>query len=153
LPNEAKEKVKKEINRLENIPAMSPEHSYIRTYIEWMLDIPWTEKTKDILDIIKRIRSIRVPSHLRLLPASEIRINIVLHAPDFFMETDYLMGDVTHAIVHMWKRNQFAYLVLQREYFPFKLQNLNHIKNLSQKKRYFSNFQEHPITKIRIFCQ
>ena len=53
LPNEAKEKVKKEINRLENIPAMSPEHSYIRTYIEWMLDIPWTEKTKDILDIIK----------------------------------------------------------------------------------------------------
>lgn len=53
MPPEAQEKVKKEIKRLENIPAMSPEHSYIRTYIEWMLDVPWKEKTKDILDIIK----------------------------------------------------------------------------------------------------
>ena len=53
MPKEAKEKVEKEIKRLESIPAMSPEHSYIRTYIEWMLDVPWTEKTKDVLDIIK----------------------------------------------------------------------------------------------------
>jgi len=53
LPEEARDKVKKEIQRLENIPSMSPEHSYIRTYVEWMLDVPWSEKTKDILDIKK----------------------------------------------------------------------------------------------------
>jgi len=53
MPKNAREKVEKEIKRLENIPAMSPEHSYIRTYIEWMLDVPWKEKTKDVLDIIK----------------------------------------------------------------------------------------------------
>ena len=53
LPGDAKEKVEKEIKRLENMPAMSPEHSYVRTYIEWMLDVPWKEKTKDVLDIIK----------------------------------------------------------------------------------------------------
>jgi ATP-dependent Lon protease len=53
LPEEAKDKVKKEIQRLENIPSMSPEHSYIRTYVEWMLDVPWSEKTEDILDLKK----------------------------------------------------------------------------------------------------
>jgi len=53
LPKEAKEKVQKEIKRLESIPVMSPEYSYIRTYIEWMLDVPWKEKTRDILDIGK----------------------------------------------------------------------------------------------------
>ncbi|MEA2016696.1 MAG: endopeptidase La [Actinomycetota bacterium] len=51
LPKEAKDKVKKEIQRLENIPSMSPEYSYIRTYVEWMLDVPWSKKTKDILDL------------------------------------------------------------------------------------------------------
>ena len=30
---------------------MSPEYSYIRTYIEWMLDVPWNEKTNDTLDL------------------------------------------------------------------------------------------------------
>ncbi len=51
MPAEARKKVEKEIKRLESIPAMSPEHSYIRTYIDWMLDVPWKEKTKDLLDI------------------------------------------------------------------------------------------------------
>ena len=53
MPKDARQKVEKEMKRLEGIPAMSPEHSYIRTYIEWMLDVPWSEKTKDTLDIIK----------------------------------------------------------------------------------------------------
>lgn len=53
MPKEALEKVKKEIKRLESIPEMSPEHSYIRTYIEWMLDAPWKERTKDVLDIVR----------------------------------------------------------------------------------------------------
>lgn len=53
LPKEAEEKVKKEIKRLEGIPSMSPEHSYVRTYVDWMLDVPWSEKTKDMLDLKK----------------------------------------------------------------------------------------------------
>jgi ATP-dependent Lon protease len=53
LPKEAKEKVVKEIKRLETMTTMSPEYSYIRTYIDWMLEIPWSEKTKDILDLKK----------------------------------------------------------------------------------------------------
>lgn len=53
MPKEAREKVEKEIKRLESMPSMSPEHSYVRTYVEWMLDVPWIEKTKDTLDIKK----------------------------------------------------------------------------------------------------
>src|SRR4030042_805972 len=53
LPKDAKDKVLKEIERLESIPSMSPEHSYVRTYVETMLDVPWSEKTKDILDLKK----------------------------------------------------------------------------------------------------
>ncbi|MBN2073848.1 MAG: endopeptidase La [Actinobacteria bacterium] len=53
MPKEAKQKVQKEIKRLEGMPSMSPEHSYVRTYIEWMLDVPWSEKTSDVLDIKK----------------------------------------------------------------------------------------------------
>jgi ATP-dependent Lon protease len=53
MPKEAKEKVEKEIRRLESISSMSPEYSYIRTYIEWMLDVPWNEKTNDTLDLKK----------------------------------------------------------------------------------------------------
>jgi len=53
MPKEAKEKVQKEVKRLENMNAMSPEYSYVRTYIDTMLEVPWSEKTKDILDIKK----------------------------------------------------------------------------------------------------
>ncbi len=53
LPKDAKEKVQKELKRLESMSTMSPEYSYIRTYIDWMLDIPWSEKTKDVLDLKK----------------------------------------------------------------------------------------------------
>ena len=53
MPEHAKEKVKKEIKRLEAMNSMSPEYSYIRTYIDWMLEIPWSEKTRDILELKK----------------------------------------------------------------------------------------------------
>jgi ATP-dependent Lon protease len=53
MPKDVKTKVIKEIQRLETIPSMSPEYSYVRTYIEWMLDVPWSEKTNDVLDLKK----------------------------------------------------------------------------------------------------
>jgi ATP-dependent Lon protease len=65
LPKEAHDKVLKEIQRLENIPSMSPEYSYVRTYVEWMLDVPWSEKTKDILDL-KKARKILDGDHYDL---------------------------------------------------------------------------------------
>lgn len=50
-PDNVKEKAEKELDRLEKMPPTSAEGSVIRTYIEWILSLPWTEKTEDDLDI------------------------------------------------------------------------------------------------------
>ncbi|MDP8238463.1 MAG: endopeptidase La [Candidatus Hatepunaea meridiana] len=51
LPKEASQKAKEEIKRLENTPMMSPEATVIRTYLDWMISIPWHKTTKDNRDI------------------------------------------------------------------------------------------------------
>lgn len=50
-PTNIKNKIKKEINRLENIPDISPDISSIRNYIECMLDLPWNKVTTDLDDL------------------------------------------------------------------------------------------------------
>lgn len=52
-PGEVKEKVVKEIDRLEKIPTTSAEGGVIRTYVEWLLELPWQKSTQDDLDIGK----------------------------------------------------------------------------------------------------
>lgn len=47
LPEEAKKKAEEEISRLENTPMMSPEATVIRTYLDWMINVPWYKKTLD----------------------------------------------------------------------------------------------------------
>jgi ATP-dependent Lon protease len=51
MPKDAEKKALKEIKRLKTIPSASPEYSYIRTYLDWMLDVPWSKKTRDKLNI------------------------------------------------------------------------------------------------------
>lgn len=51
LPEMARAKVEKEIARLGAMPPMSPEVGIIRTYIDWILDLPWLEKSQDNLDV------------------------------------------------------------------------------------------------------
>lgn len=53
LPSEVREKVEKELDRLEKIPSSSAEGGVIRTYIEWLLDVPWNSFTEDDLDLLK----------------------------------------------------------------------------------------------------
>ncbi|MBR0103158.1 MAG: LON peptidase substrate-binding domain-containing protein, partial [Selenomonadaceae bacterium] len=50
-PDEVKSIVEKELKRLEKIPSMSSEGNVIRTYIEWLLDLPWRVSTEDAMDI------------------------------------------------------------------------------------------------------
>jgi ATP-dependent Lon protease len=45
------ERILKEINRLRKMQSMSPEATVIRTYLEWIFDLPWNKETKDRLDI------------------------------------------------------------------------------------------------------
>ncbi len=51
LPEEVMLRALKEIDRLNQMPAMSPEVGIIRTYIDWILDLPWTTTTDDNLDV------------------------------------------------------------------------------------------------------
>ncbi|GGD54461.1 endopeptidase La [Paenibacillus nasutitermitis] len=53
LPDKVKEKVEKEIDRLEKMPASSAEGGVIRNYIDWLLSLPWNKKTEDDLDVAK----------------------------------------------------------------------------------------------------
>jgi ATP-dependent Lon protease len=51
LPEEVMQRALKEIERLNQMPPMSPEVGIIRTYIDWILDLPWTTTTEDNLDV------------------------------------------------------------------------------------------------------
>lgn len=53
LPERVQEKIEKEIDRLEKMPASSAEGSVIRNYVDWLLSLPWSESTEDDLDIRK----------------------------------------------------------------------------------------------------
>ncbi|MBB6672299.1 endopeptidase La [Cohnella nanjingensis] len=53
LPEKIAAKVEKEIDRLEKMPASSAEGAVIRTYVEWLLALPWSKVTEDHLDLAK----------------------------------------------------------------------------------------------------
>lgn len=56
LPKEAKAKVLHEISRLEKMPPMSAESGVIRTYLDWMLSLPWSVRTEDRLELAEAER-------------------------------------------------------------------------------------------------
>ena len=65
LPKEAKERALYELDRLKNSGPYSSEGGIIRTYIDWILDLPWNQSTKDNNDIT-RAREILDAEHYGL---------------------------------------------------------------------------------------
>jgi len=51
LPAEASEQAERELRRLRALPAHAPDRHLIRTYLEWMADLPWSVETEDHLDL------------------------------------------------------------------------------------------------------
>jgi ATP-dependent Lon protease len=51
LPEETKKAVERELGRLEKLPPAAAEYGVIRTYIDWILSLPWSETTEDNLDL------------------------------------------------------------------------------------------------------
>lgn len=51
MPEPVKEKALKELKRLEKMQPGSPEATVSRTYLDWLLDVPWTEADPEVLDI------------------------------------------------------------------------------------------------------
>ncbi|MCA2001157.1 MAG: endopeptidase La [Chloroflexi bacterium] len=70
LPEEAKRVALKELERLNQMPPMAPEVGIIRTYIDWILDLPWNNPTPDNLDV-KNAAKILERDHYGLKKAKE----------------------------------------------------------------------------------
>ncbi len=51
MPDHVRVKAMEELDRLEVIPMAAPEYSVIRTYIDWLLNMPWTEQSEDKYDL------------------------------------------------------------------------------------------------------
>jgi ATP-dependent Lon protease len=51
MPDEIKARAIKEIDRMSRIPSASPEVGVIRTYVDWLVGLPWNVSTDDQLDI------------------------------------------------------------------------------------------------------
>ncbi|WP_312699104.1 endopeptidase La [Sedimentibacter sp.] len=70
MPKEVREKAEKEINKLLKISSSSPDAGVIRTYVDWLIDLPWNKKTKDNTDL-KKVRSILSEDHYGLEDVKE----------------------------------------------------------------------------------
>ena len=51
LPEHAQKAADRELSRLEKLPPAAAEHGVIRTYLEWLTELPWSVQTEDNLDI------------------------------------------------------------------------------------------------------
>jgi ATP-dependent Lon protease len=51
LPEDVRRAAERELQRFERLPPQAAEHGVIRTYLEWILDLPWLESTEDHLDL------------------------------------------------------------------------------------------------------
>jgi ATP-dependent Lon protease len=51
LPEHVLKAAERELSRLEKLPPAAAEHGVIRTYLEWLVELPWSQQTEDNLDI------------------------------------------------------------------------------------------------------
>src|SRR5215475_7255141 len=56
MPKEAEDQAKKELKRLERMPDVSPEFGMIRTYLDWLISLPWSKLDPDAIDIAEARR-------------------------------------------------------------------------------------------------
>ena len=72
MPDEVRLRALKEIDRLTQMPPMSPEVGIIRTYVDWILELPWMEATQDNLDVRHAAKTL--DQHHYGLPRAKERI-------------------------------------------------------------------------------
>jgi ATP-dependent Lon protease len=75
LPDEVRKEAQRELGRLERMPPGSPENNIVRTYLEYVVELPWNKGTEDNLDL-KNARAILDEDHYEL---KEVKERILEH--------------------------------------------------------------------------
>ncbi|HHS97100.1 MAG TPA: endopeptidase La [Chloroflexi bacterium] len=70
LPDEVRAQAERELERLAAMPPMAPEVGIIRTYLDWILELPWKEETEDNLDL-QHVAEVLESNHYGLPKAKE----------------------------------------------------------------------------------
>ena len=56
MPEGARKEFDREVDRLERMSEQSPEYGWIRNFLDWMLDVPWSQRTEDNFDLVEARR-------------------------------------------------------------------------------------------------
>jgi ATP-dependent Lon protease len=56
MPEEVEQHARKELRRLERMPEAAAEYSMIRTYLDWLIELPWSKLSEDAIDIVQARR-------------------------------------------------------------------------------------------------
>lgn len=70
MPEEAEKQARKELRRLARMPEGAGEYSMVRTYIDWLLELPWSVEREEDIDIAKA-RAILDKDHFGLEPVKQ----------------------------------------------------------------------------------
>jgi ATP-dependent Lon protease len=70
LPDEVRKEVERELSRLERLPPAAPDYQLTRTYLDFVLELPWHKSTQDVLDLA-RAREVLDADHFDLAEVKE----------------------------------------------------------------------------------
>jgi ATP-dependent Lon protease len=70
LPQEAKEAAEKEVDRLSKMPPQAAEYTVSRTYLDWLVGLPWNKRTEEVIDL-KRTKKVLDDDHSDLVKAKD----------------------------------------------------------------------------------
>jgi ATP-dependent Lon protease len=91
MPEGARREAERELGRLEQMSEQSPEYGWIRTYLDWMTEIPWSVRTDDNLDIAEA-RRILDEDHTGL---SDVKDRIIEYLAVRKLRQERGLGEVT----------------------------------------------------------
>src|SRR5579864_1001046 len=70
VPEEARKEAERELGRLEKMPSSQPEYNILRTWLEYVIELPWNKRSEDLLDLA-RARRVLDEDHLGIAKVKE----------------------------------------------------------------------------------